>query len=182
MALKRTPARPRNLRSRSRAPNQIEQDFLDAIERLRAGRPQNAELRLWLKEKAGRSVKINISTVAQEAGRSRGLIAKDDCAYPTVRQLILVEKEESGVAPRSRDDVIAKLRTEIAELRAQLASAEAHAAYHFAERIKAEKEAHQAARYRDLYKELQARVGEEKRQSTKGKVVPLYPENADHAE
>lgn len=163
-------------RKRPKSRDQIEQDFLDAIERLKAGRPQILELRERLKK--GNAVKINISTVAQEAGRARGLIAKENCRYPEIRQLVLMEAGASEVLPKTRDDVIKKLRAEVALLRVQLSQAEAHAAYHFAQRVKAEKS---NSEYKGRYERLKARV-EKELSKNEGKVVSLFPEDADHAD
>lgn len=163
-------------RKRPKSRDQIEQDFLDAIERLKAERPQNLGLRERLKK--GKAVKINIATVAQEAGRARGLIARANCHYPEIRQLVLMEAGASEVLPRTRDDVIKKLRAEIALLRVQLSQAEAHAAYHFAQRIKAEKS---YSDYKGRYERLKARV-EKDLNTGKGNVLSLFPEDADYSD
>jgi hypothetical protein len=163
-------------RSKSRARDQIEQDFLDAIERLKAGRPQNPALRD--KVSKDKDLKINIATVAKEAGRSRGLIASENCRYPEVRQMVLMEAGAPGIVPGNRDDVIKKLRAEVAELRVRLSQAEAHAADHFEQRIKAEK-GH--SDYKTRYERLKARVDKDLKPA-QGKVVPLFPEDSDHAE
>lgn len=46
----------------------IEQDFLDAIDRLRDGQPKNKQLKA---RKAKGALKVNIANVALEAGHSR---------------------------------------------------------------------------------------------------------------
>lgn len=163
-------------RRRPKSRDRIEQDFLDAIERLKAGRPQNPELRDKMSK--GKAVKINIATVAQEAHRARGLIARENCRYPEIRQLVLVEAGAPEVMPRNRDDVIKRLRAEVAELRVQLSQAEAHAAYHFAHRVKAER---RFSDYKGRYERLKARV-ERDLKAAQGKVVPLFPEDADDIE
>lgn len=163
-------------RRRANSPDRIKQDFLDAIERLKSGRPQHPELRE--KGNKGKTIKINILTVAQEAGRARGLIGKENCRYPEVRQLVLLEADATGIVPRSRDDVIKKLRAEIADLRVQLSQAAAHAAYHFAQRTKAEK-GH--SDYKGRYERLKARL-EKDLKANQDKVVPLFAEVTDHAE
>lgn len=163
-------------RRRPKSRDQIEQDFLDAIERLKAGRPQNPKLRE--KVSKGKAVKINIATVAQEAGRARGLIAIENCRYPEIRQLVLIEAGAPEVLSRTRDDVIKKLRAEVAELRVQLSQAEAHAAYHFAQRIKAEKSYND---YKGRYERLKAKA-ENALNSSQGNVVSLFPEDADQAD
>ena len=163
-------------RRRTSSPDRITQDFLDAIERLKDGRPQHPELRE--KIKSGKSVKINIRNVAKEAGRARGLIGKEDCRYPKIRQLILAEADASGTVPKTRDDVIKKLRMEIAELRVQLSNAEAHAAFHFAQRTTAEKGQRD---YKGRYERLKARVNKELK-AREGKVVSLFPETGDESD
>ncbi|MCE7798699.1 hypothetical protein LWE61_19400 [Sphingobium sufflavum] len=163
-------------RRRSYSPDRINQDFLDAIERLKNGRPQHPEFRE--KVKKGKTVKINILTVSKEAGRARGLIGRENCHYPEVRQLVLMEAEASGIVPRSRDDVIKRLRAEIAELRVQLSQAEAHAAYHFAQSARAEKS---YSDYKGRYERLKARV-ENNLKASQYKVVSLFPEASDPAE
>ena len=138
-------------RRRSNSRDGIEQDFLDALERLKAGRPQHSDLRD--KVKKGKGIKINISTVAKEAGRARGLIASENCRYPRVRQLVLIEAGGANAEPRNRDDAIASLRAQVADLRAQVSELKGHAAYHFDLRKKAERRAFDyEARYQRLLK------------------------------
>lgn len=163
-------------RRRTKSRDRIEQDLLDAIERLKSGRPQHPELRQRVNK--GKAVKINIATVALEAGRARGLVGMENCRYPEVRQLILIESSATEVVPRSRDDVIKKLRAEIAELRVRLSQAEAHAAYHFAQRTRADKD---NSAYKGRYERLKARVDKDLKAS-QGKVISLFPDDADHAE
>lgn len=149
----------------------IEQDFLDALDRLADGRPQHPDLREKLRR--GKAVKINLATVSQEAGRARGLISKDNCRYPAVRQRILLE---TGKASFTRDDAIANLRAQVAELRVQLRQAEAHASYHFAQRTKAEGD----AAYKYKYEQLNARRAAERvhRHAAAG-VIPLFKDDGE---
>jgi hypothetical protein len=99
-------------RSKSRDSNAIRQDFLDAIDRIKAGKPQDPDLRELVKK---RKLKLDVSTVAKEAGRSRTLIARAECAYPEVRSLIMLEKE-SGIRPvETAQDVANSLRKQLAE-------------------------------------------------------------------
>ncbi|MES1934594.1 hypothetical protein T35B1_18418 [Salinisphaera shabanensis T35B1] len=68
--------------------DRIEQDFRDALERLKANKPMHKALAN--KVRLGKKVRINVSNVALEAGRSRTLIGtKKNCRYPNVRQAIL---------------------------------------------------------------------------------------------
>jgi hypothetical protein len=163
-------------RRRTKSRDRIEQDFLDAIERLKAGRPQNPSLRE--KVSKGKAVKINIATVAREAHRARGLIARENCRYPEIRQLVLIEAGAPEVFPRSRDDVIKKLRAEIAELRVRLSRAEERVGYYYAQRVRAERG---SSDYKGRYERLKARVDKDLR-AAQGNVVPLFPEDADDAE
>jgi hypothetical protein len=163
-------------RTRSRAYDAVEQDFLDAIDRLKAGKPQNQELRE--KVRRGKPIKINIATVAKEAGRARGLIARQDCRYPAIRQLVRIEEGVPGTEPRSRDDVITDLRRQVAELRVQLADAKDHAAHHLDFRSRAERK---LAELQGLYERLRKLLAESGGRD-QSKVVRLFPEGGDGAD
>ena len=158
-------------RKRTKSRNTIEQDFIDAIARIKDGRPQDPELREKLAR--GKSVKITFATVAKEANRARGLISKLNCRYPEIRQQILLEM---GEVATTRDDVIVSLRTQVAELRVQLREAQAQAAYHFSMRAKAEKN----AVYKERYDRLKARIAKEDREkrTSPTKIVSLFPERS----
>lgn len=160
-------------RKRPTNPDQIEQDFLNALQRLKAGQPQNLAFRK--KIGLGKSVNINISTVAQEADRARGLIAMEDCRYPKVRQLVLMESGAPGIEPGNRDDVIANLRSQVAELRAELKAVMSHAASHFDLRTKAERRAED---YKTQYERL-LRKYKNGTISSQSKVVELYPKDTE---
>ena len=95
------------------APTQVERELMEALQRLVEGRPASADLA----RKAQRgTLKINVSTVAKEATRSRTLVSHDRCAYPRVRTAIL-----NYMSPPTRGSSIAevnrRLRSENAELR-----------------------------------------------------------------
>ncbi len=156
-------------RRRTKDRDIIEQDFLDALERLEAGSPQHPDLRARLKK--GKPVKVNISNVAKEAGRSRVLIGQEDCRYPVARNRVLGASGQEGHQPGNLADVIKQLRTSVAELRAELKEVKTHAAWHLAERQKAEK---LAQRYKS---ELKRRRSGSARD---GKVVSLYEGDGQH--
>lgn len=160
-------------RKRTNAPDQIEQDFLDALDRLKAGRPQNAKLRE--KVRKGKPIKVNISTVAREAGRARGLIALENCRYPKIRQLVMIAAGVPGAEPGNRDDVIANLRAQVAELRMQLAQVKDHAAHHLELRTRAERK---ATDYQSRYERLRQKIEGNLNQAER-KVVPLFPGQGD---
>lgn len=97
----------------------VEQDFLAAFERLKNGRPNHP--RLVELGKRG-CLRVNVSTVALEAGRSRTLIGTDTCRYLTVRRLIQQEGVQ-GPARITQESVINSLRERIADLRGKLQQA-----------------------------------------------------------
>jgi hypothetical protein len=88
-------------------PKSKEQILQEALERVRAMKPQNLEL-VALARKG--KLKFNVSSVAQEAGVSRTLIGMEGCRYPKIRVQII----EAKIPVRKRTDV----RTINADLRA----------------------------------------------------------------
>lgn len=96
----------------------VAKDFDEAIDRLVAGQPNDRRLKRLASE--GR-LKINPSTVAREAKRSRSLIAHAKCAYPAQRaRIIALHSSEDLAAPRSASAVISRLKGDIAKLKNQL--------------------------------------------------------------
>jgi hypothetical protein len=95
---------------------------------LQEGRPRSKAL---LRQNSVGRLKINISSGAAEAGRSRTLIALEDCKYPKVRQLILSAKDEPHSEIRTSGQLINKLREDIAGLGVDLKNAQAEALRHF---------------------------------------------------
>ncbi|MBK3732291.1 hypothetical protein GAY29_04090 [Azospirillum brasilense] len=91
-------------------------EFLEALQRLQEGRPRNRDLAQKAKKDG---IRISISAVAKEAGRSRTLIGHDECQYPRVRQRVLAAMAPV-LEPRTAQDVIKRLREGNADLRAQL--------------------------------------------------------------
>lgn len=121
------------------ARDEIEQDFLKAIQRLQAGEPANKALKI---RKNRGSLKFNVSSVALEAGRSRTLIATEkNCRYPRVRELIRQFKAGRTSPPTTNSKLIAELRLQKAELTMQVKKYKAEAMLHFQARLKAEEEA-----------------------------------------
>jgi len=117
----------------------MECDFIDAIARLRDGKPRNKELRTKAKEGI---LKINATNVALEAGHSRTFISLKDCRYPTVRALLAQYKKEKNSGDSfatTHTELINKLRYEKAQLIAKVKSYQAEAAVHFLARKKVEK-------------------------------------------
>lgn len=133
----------------------IEQDFLAAIDRLRDGEPKNKQLKV---RKAKGTLKVNVANVALEAGHSRTLIALETgCRYPRVRELIKQAKTGHNGLPTTLNEVIARLRADNVELRAQLNSHKAALLAHFNARDKAEKE---AARERGIASRLRKEIAD----------------------
>lgn len=116
--------------------DKIEQDFLDAIDRLLQGRPRHSKHKEWLATRG--KVPLNISTVAREAGRARGLIASKKTKYREIRDRIEAAAVKNSSEPNSRHDVISDLRGQVLELRLEVKKLREHAAYHFKMRSEAE--------------------------------------------
>jgi len=91
----------------------IEHELMEALQRLVDRRPQDLDLA----RKAQRgTLRINASTVAKEAGRSRTLVSHERCAYPRVRAAILNYRNPPNQAT-SMAETNRRLRSENAELR-----------------------------------------------------------------
>lgn len=140
----------------SRTADPIERDFRDALQRLLEGKPKNKELKA--SSKSGK-LRINTFNVALEAGRSRTLIALENCRYPVVRELI---KEVSGgkkAQPTTYTQLIANLRADKATLKAEKRLLETTMVGHVLARRKAEvgarRDAAEAARLRKQVVELE---------------------------
>jgi hypothetical protein len=108
------PGKPQQDDTESWSP--IEREFLEALQRIQSGTPKDRDLAK--KAKAG-TLKISVTSVAKEAGRSRTLIGHDECRYSRVRQRVIVAMKPV-VEPRTAQDVIKRLREDNADLRAQL--------------------------------------------------------------
>jgi hypothetical protein len=134
----------------------IEQDFLDALQRLVDGKPEHKELKA--RANAGK-LKINISNVALEAGRSRTLIALKDCRYPAVREAVRLAQGGKKALPTTYTQLIANLRAEKAVLLAEKRLLETALATHVRARRRAEvnarRDAAEAARLRKQIVELE---------------------------
>ena len=115
-------------------PSVIEQDFLLALQRLTVGKPSNPALK---KLAAQGRLRINVSTVAKEAGRARSLIGHERCKYRNVRMRVLEEMRPIA-NPRDGSVVIARLRAEVADLKLKLNNALAEAVAHYHARTKAD--------------------------------------------
>jgi hypothetical protein len=87
----------------------VETALLSALKRLQDGNPDNPSLAR--KAKLGK-LRINPSTVAQEAGCSRTLIGHDGCAYSEIRKQILKGRDTTVKPATSFEDINRNLRHE----------------------------------------------------------------------
>lgn len=94
----------------------LQRELFAALERLKNGEPLNVELR---QKAQNRALRINIASVAKEAGCSRTLIGYKGCVFPEVRMAILDEISKQR-DPDSKGDLILNLKNEISELKDQL--------------------------------------------------------------
>jgi len=95
-------------------PEGIEKELFDALERLANGKPNNPNL--IRKANAGK-LRINPTTVALEAGRSRTLCAYETCAYPRVYGEIQIYKSLKTKPTTSFEEINSKLTLENGELK-----------------------------------------------------------------
>jgi len=102
----------------------IELELLAALDRLKAGVPKNRKLLILAKQNA---LKVNVTTVAQEAGRSRTLIGHSNCPYPHVRNRILAMRRGQG-EPTRLQDVLANKRQETVRLKRDVQNLASHCA------------------------------------------------------
>lgn len=129
----------KNSKTTSSGTDPIEQDFIAALGRLSEGEPTNKQLKL---RKSRGTLKINISTVALEAGHSRTLIAlADRSRYPLVRELIERSQVTERPPPTTLSEVNSRQRAENIEVKAQLNLYKALVLTHFKARETAEKQA-----------------------------------------
>lgn len=133
-----------------------ERDFTMAFERLEKGTPKHPKLKVLAAK--GR-LRVNPSSVALEAGRSRTLIGTDDCPYPAIRQRIL-ELKRPIAQSRTQDEIISKLRADNKALKAEN------------ERIATQLADAVAAAFR-LKKELDFQREVKRKQPGRSTVVPL---------
>lgn len=129
----------------------IEQDFLEALQRLVEGKPLNKTLKA--SAKAGK-LKINVVSVALEAGRSRTLIALEDCRYPKVREAVKLAQGGKKSLPTTYTQLIENLRADLSTVKAERHLLQIKMADHVLARRKAEvnskRDAAEASRLRKL--------------------------------
>lgn len=134
----------------------IEKDFLDALQRLIEGKPTHKKLKAKAREDR---LKVNASNVALEAGRSRTLIALEDCRYPKVREAVRLAQGGKKAEPTTYTQLIASLRADLATVKAEKRLLETTMADHVLARRKAEvhsrRDAAEAARLRRRVVELE---------------------------
>lgn len=117
---------------------QIEADFHAAINRLEEGRPRHHKLAAMAK--AG-TLKVNATTVALEAGRSRTLIALETCRLPRIRERLRKrEVGKGGGTQPGRFNEIARLRGEVQRLQGELAQALSWQKKYYLDALRAQRE------------------------------------------
>lgn len=131
------------MRKKSGATDSIEQDFVDALQRLLDGKPNCKVLKASLK--IGK-LKINASNVALEAGHSRTLIGMDGCRYPAVREAITLAKGVKKSAPSTYTQLIQNLRADLARAKADIKLLQLQITAHFTARMTAEDNARRDAK------------------------------------
>lgn len=94
----------------------VKGDFLAALTRLRNGMPKNSKL---IEDASNGVLKINPSSVALEAGRSRTLIGMEGCKYPEIRREVLASKDQSPLQMK-RGAALKSLGLEIKRLEEQI--------------------------------------------------------------
>jgi len=134
----------------------IEQDFLEALQRLVEGKPTHKALKA--SAKAGK-LRVNTVNVALEARRSRTLIALDECRYPKVREAVKLAQGGKKALPTTYTQLIANLRADLATVKAEKRLLEETMAAHVLGRRRAEvnarRDAAEAARLRKQIVELE---------------------------
>ena len=141
-------------RKRPEAPStQQERAFFEALERLERGEPRQKDL---CRKAAARKLKINMTTIAMEAGYNRTYLYKNH--LPRVIAKIDEVIGEPPAPVRTSEDLVKRLREENADLRNSLKFA-VNAARQWMERsFELEKERDRAGRDRDRFKNQAARA------------------------
>lgn len=86
----------------TRPKKDVEAEFLAALDRLKSGTPTVPSL--IARARTGK-VRITISSVALEAGRSRTLIGMATCQFPAVRKAVLDAARKQRVRRVAKDSI-----------------------------------------------------------------------------
>lgn len=92
----------------------VRRDFFDALERISSGNVINSDLRKLLDQG---KLKVNVSNVAKEAGRSRTLIAQKGTKYSDIREAIIGASKAKGHQREPMGEAKAKNEATKQELR-----------------------------------------------------------------
>jgi hypothetical protein len=134
-------------------PTQQEKAFFEALERLEKGEPRHKDL---CRKAGARKLKINMTTIAMEAGYNRTYLYKNH--LPRVMAKIEQIIGEPPIPVRTSEDLIKRLREENADLRDGLKFA-VNAARQWMDRsFELEKDRDRAVRNRDRFKNQAAKA------------------------
>lgn len=146
--------------------------FLDALERLIKGEPDNRELRL--KAKAGK-LKINDSTVEQEAGLSVGSLRNHGDIKTMVKNKSLNNRVEQSESAQSSIEL---LEEEVKKLKRDRAQAnKKKTEYHKLSKSHQIALATQAANHIKMVQELMEMIPVYEREKAMDKIVRTRPDN-----
>lgn len=113
-------------------------DLENALERLIDGKPKHRKLRALA---AAKKLRINVLSVALEAGRSRTLIGSNDCRFPDIRKRILQRNHVDELPVTTVTKLVSSLRATNAQLRAEIKALRSQQALILARLLEAEREA-----------------------------------------
>ena len=146
--------------------------FLDALERLIKGEPDNRELRL--KAKDGK-LKINDSTVEKEAGLSVGSLRNHSDIKDMVKAKSLTNRVEQSVSTQCPIEL---LQEEIKKIKKERAQAnKKRAEYHELSKSHQKSLAAQASSHIKIVQELMEMVPIYERERAMDKIVRTRPDN-----
>lgn len=112
-------------------------DFEEALDRLQRCQPRDSKL---AKLAVTGKLRINVASVAREAGRSRTLIGTENCRFPDIRARVLSGVEVQRGRVKGVTSVVQGLRGENKALREQVASLRSQQALILARMLAAERE------------------------------------------
>ena len=95
----------------------IKNDFIQALDRLVNNMPRSARN---IQRMSDGKLEITVSSVADEAGRSRSLIARSDNKYRDIRELILSYRDKVTSRRKNNGSRLEKIKAENFDLKKRL--------------------------------------------------------------